>query len=72
MEIPAPRVGNPEHLLVCSEHYPVEDFYQEYSDYILHRDWDTPIRMLAEKLPPKARVAVFPCASIQVPTKPCS
>ena len=68
MELPAPRIGEPKELLVYSEHYPVEDFYREYSDYILFRDWDTPIRMLAEKLPPNARVAVFPCASIQVPT----
>ena len=68
MELPAPRIGEPDQLLVFSEHYPVEDFYREHSNYFLFRDWDTLIRMLAEKLPPNARVAVFPCASIQVPT----
>ncbi len=68
MELPAPGIGKREQLLVYSEHYPVEDFYQDYSDNILFRDWDTPIRMLAEKLPSNARVAVFPCAPIQLPT----
>ena len=68
MELPAPGIGEREQLLVYSEHYPVEDFYQEYSDRILFRDWDTPIRLLAGKLPSNARVAVFPCAPIQLPT----
>ncbi|MCH8295596.1 hypothetical protein IH992_31315, partial [Candidatus Poribacteria bacterium] len=45
------------------------DFYKKHPNDILFREWNTLINMLAEKLPANAKVAVFPCAGIQVLAK---
>ncbi len=66
MELPPPKVGTPDQLLVWSEHFPVDEFYKKHSNDILFREWDTLINMLAEKLPQNAKVTAFPCAGIQV------
>ena len=66
MELPPPKIGTSDQLLVWSEHFPVDDFYKKHPNDILFREWDTLINMLAEKLPTNAKVAVFPCAGIQV------
>jgi nickel-dependent lactate racemase len=69
MELPTPKIGDPKQLLVCSEHFPVDEFYKKHGDSILFRDWDMLIHMLAQKLPTDAKVAVFPCSGIQVEAK---
>lgn len=66
MELPAPKIGTPDQLLVWSEHFPVDEFYKKHTNDILAREWDTLIGMLAEQLPANAKVAAFPCAGIQV------
>lgn len=66
MELPAPKIGAPNQILVWSEHFPVDAFYKKHSNDILFREWDTLINMLAEKLPAHAKVAVFPCSGVQV------
>ncbi|MCZ6677044.1 MAG: lactate racemase domain-containing protein [Candidatus Poribacteria bacterium] len=66
MALPTPKIGTPDQLLVCSEHFAVDDFYKKHPNDILFREWDTLISMLAEKLPQNAKVAAFPCAGIQV------
>ena len=66
MELPAPQLGTPDQLLIWSEHYPVEDFARKHPKDILFREWDPLTRLLAEELPPDARVAVFPFAVLQV------
>ena len=69
MELPAPRIGTPDQLLIWSEHFPVEEFARKHPNNILFREWDPLIRLLAEKLPPDARVAVFPFAVLQIPVE---
>jgi nickel-dependent lactate racemase len=66
MELPAPKIGTPDQLLVWSEHFPVDEFYKKHTNDILFREWNTLIGMLAEQLPSNAKVAAFPCAGIQV------
>ena len=66
MALPAPKIGTPDQSLVWSEHFPVDEFHKKHSDDILFREWDMLVNMLAEKLPQNAKVAAFPCASIQV------
>lgn len=64
--LPAPEIDTPDQLLFWSEHFPVDDFYKKHPNDILFREWDTLINRLEEKLPTTAKVAVFPCSSIQV------
>ena len=66
MELPPPKIGTSDQLLVWSEHFPVDDFYKKHPNDILFREWDTLINLLAKKLPENAKVAVFPCGGIQV------
>ena len=66
MELPAPKIGTLDQLLVWSEHFPVDEFYKKHTNDILFREWDTLIGMLADQLPTNAKVATFPCAGIQV------
>ena len=66
MELPAPKIGTPDQLLVWSEHFPVDEFYKKHSNDILFREWDTLLGMLAGQLPSNAKVAALPCAGIQV------
>ena len=66
MALPAPKIGTPDQTLVWSEHFPVDEFYKKHSNDILFREWDTLINMLAQRAPQNAKVAAFPCASIQV------
>ena len=64
-----PKIHSPDQLLVYSEHFPVSDFYKKHSSDLLFRQWNTLVEALAEKLPKNPKVAVFPCAGIQVPAQ---
>jgi hypothetical protein len=64
-----PKIHSPDQLLVCSEHFPVSDFYKKHSSDLLFRQWNTLVEAIAEKLPDNPKVAVFPCAGIQVPVQ---
>ncbi len=64
-----PKIHSADQLLVCSEHFPVNDFYKKHSSDLLFRQWSTLVEALAEKLPKNPKVAVFPCAGIQVPAQ---
>ena len=66
-ELPTPKIGTPDQLLFWSENYRVDEFSKKRPNDTLFREWDVLISILAEKLPTNAKVAVFPCASIQVP-----
>lgn len=65
-ELPEPRIGTRDQLLVWSEHFPALEFPKKHPKDILFREWEPLLRMLAEKLPRDAKVAVFPCSGIQV------
>ena len=64
-----PKIHSADQLLVCSEHFPVNDFYKKHSGDLLFRQWSTLVEALAKKLPENPKVAVFPCAGIQVPAQ---
>ena len=66
MALPAPKIGTPDQSLVWSEHFPVDEFHKKHPGDILFREWNMLVNALAEKLPQNAKVAAFPCASIQV------
>ncbi len=66
-ELPIPRIGKPDQTLILSEHFPVDEFCEKHSGDILFRNWEDLIAQLSTRLPRRARVAVFPFASIQVP-----
>ncbi len=67
-ELPEPKIEGPHQIAMWSEHFPVDDFYKRNPDGVLFRDWDMLCNQLIAKLPENARVAVFPNASIQVPS----
>ncbi len=66
MPLPTPKIESPSQALVWSENFPADEFYKDHPSDILFREWDTLVNLLAEKLPQNAKVAAFPCASIQV------
>ncbi|MCE2396790.1 hypothetical protein J4G02_19890 [Candidatus Poribacteria bacterium] len=66
MPLPTPKIESPNQALVWSENFPADEFYKDHPGDILFREWDVLVNMLAEKLPQNAKVAAFPCASIQV------
>ena len=45
----------------------LDEFGEKHAGDILFRNWEDLIAQLSERLPRRARVAVFPFASIQVP-----
>ena len=59
MAFTEPKIHSADQLLVCSAH----------SGDLLFRQWSTLVEALAEKLPENPKVAVFPCAGIQVPAQ---
>ncbi len=63
---PEAVVGNPESLLIVSEHFQAAEFTTRHGDDILFRSWEALIEQLAAKLPADATVAVFPNASLQI------
>lgn len=63
---PTPYIGDHDQLLVWSQNFPADDFADKLKNGILFRQWEMLIEMLAQKLPTDAKVAVFPCGSIQV------
>ncbi len=63
---PEPKLGRQSQLHVWSEHFDRDDFYKEYPSSLLFRDLDQLIRLMAEKLPSHAKVAILPAAGIQV------
>ena len=65
-ELPTPRIGKPDQVLILSEHFPVDEFCVKHAGDILFRHWEDLIAQLSERLPRRARVAVFPFAGIQV------
>lgn len=63
---PEPKLGRQSQLHVWSEHFDRDDFYKEYPSSLLFRDLEQLIRLMAEKLPSNAKVAILPAAGIQV------
>ena len=65
-ELPEPRIDSRDQVLMWSGNFPVGAFYERNPKGVLFREWATLLDLLKEKLGENARVAVFPCASIQV------
>ncbi len=49
-----------------SEHYSPDMFYKKYKNGYLFTDWKKAAVMIGKRFP-KARIAVLPCASVQIP-----
>ena len=63
---PTPVLESKDQLLVWSSNFPADPFYKQHPTAILYREWEQVIEILRPKLPAAAKVAVFPCAGIQV------
>jgi nickel-dependent lactate racemase len=63
---PPAQVGEREQVHVWSQNFRADEFERKIRNGILFRDWADLLGQLAAKLPERAKVAVFPCASIQV------
>ncbi len=63
---PEPKLGRQSQLHVWSEHFDRDDFYKEYPSSLLFRDLEQLIRLMTDKLPSNAKVAILPAAGIQV------
>lgn len=63
---PVAEIRDSTQLLVWSANFPAREFTEKLQDGVLFRRWEALIDAVAGRLPADARVAIFPCASIQI------
>lgn len=61
-----PTINSKDQMVVVSTGFQPEDFYRQFEDGALFPDWETLVEEL-QKVCPKGKVAVIPCAPIQTP-----
>lgn len=63
---PELALGSQEQIHVWSENFRRDEFDHKVRNGVLCRDWDALMEQLGDALPERAKVAIFPCASIQI------